>query len=300
MPDYKTCKKCGQSFPATSEYFRVKKSLKSGLQNTCRSCGRVLDAIRRRKNGIPEKEVIRKDGLKRCPQCKSWLPATPEYFHSDRRNQDGLASICKPCNIQHVCEYQKTHKDKVNAKNREYCKRHPERIRAFQQAYAARQKSLGLKRVHTSKPPEQAHEQFQRWYHKHIHEARESKRLRESIRRANNKQAGGLSDIKRADWKFALEYFGNACAVCGRPAGLFHMIAADHWIPIELGGYTVKTNIVPLCHGVGGCNNSKKDRMPDIWLQKKFGRRKANMILKRIEQYFSVVRDRDKPTGDVQ
>src|SRR5512141_2961524 len=75
------------------------------------------------------------------------------------------------------------------------------------------------------------------------------------------------------DWQRALEYWDYKCAVCGRPRGLWHTLAADHWIPLsdpECPG-TIPTYIVPLCHGEGGCNNSKRSRSPQAWLEAKLG-----------------------------
>jgi len=47
--------------------------------------------------------------------------------------------------------------------------------------------------------------------------------------------------------------------------------------------------MIPLCHGLGGCNNSKSDKDPEPWLTKRFGKRKAAVILKRIHAYFALV-----------
>jgi hypothetical protein len=51
--------------------------------------------------------------------------------------------------------------------------------------------------------------------------------------------------------------------------------------------------MVPLCHGVGGCNNSKFSALPDVWLRERYGPRRANNILKKIGAYFAVVRERE-------
>jgi hypothetical protein len=48
---------------------------------------------------------------------------------------------------------------------------------------------------------------------------------------------------------------------------------------------TVPWNTVPLCHGVGGCNNQKNDSDATKWLIGKFGKRKGLAILKRIEAF---------------
>jgi len=72
--------------------------------------------------------------------------------------------------------------------------------------------------------------------------------------------------------------------------------SADHWIPLSYKGDdnpgTVATNIIPLCHGIGGCNNSKNATMPDEWLKRKFGTRKSNQIKLQIQEYFSDVSKR--------
>ena len=64
-------------------------------------------------------------------------------------------------------------------------------------------------------------------------------------------------------------------------------MAMDHWIPIvspDCPG-TVPWNIVPLCGGAGGCNNSKSDRNAAEWLIGKFGKRKGRAILRKIEAF---------------
>lgn len=87
-------------------------------------------------------------------------------------------------------------------------------------------------------------------------------------------------------------HFGGRCAVCERPPGLWHTIAADHWTPISSPDCpgTVPSNIVPLCHGVDGCNNSKHDRDAAEWLSETRGKRQANKIIARIEGYFESIR----------
>lgn len=94
-------------------------------------------------------------------------------------------------------------------------------------------------------------------------------------------------DLTECEWQHALEYFGYCCAVCGKPIGLWHTLAQDHWIAESNGGGFTKTNIVPLCHGVGGCNNSKHASDPIEWLHRKFGKREAKQIASRILAYFA-------------
>jgi ribosomal protein S27AE len=96
------------------------------------------------------------------------------------------------------------------------------------------------------------------------------------------------------DWDIALDYWGHKCAVCGRPRGLWHTLAQDHWIPLthpDCPG-TLPTNILPLCHGTDGCNNSKGKKHPVEWLEEKLGKRRARRKLEEIRLYFDWVHRR--------
>ncbi len=95
------------------------------------------------------------------------------------------------------------------------------------------------------------------------------------------------------DWHVALDYWNYRCAICERPRGLWHTLAADHWVPLTSPNCpgTLPTNIVPLCHGADGCNNSKGAKNPEVWLQKKLGKRRAGQKLAQIESYFDWVLD---------
>lgn len=112
-------------------------------------------------------------------------------------------------------------------------------------------------------------------------------RSRARASRYRTRKRGFQFDFSPDNWKFALDYFGGCCAVCGRPPGFWHTLAQDHWIPItspECPG-TVAWNIVPLCHGTAGCNNSKINKPAAEWLYEKFGKRKGHAILRKIEAF---------------
>jgi hypothetical protein len=90
---------------------------------------------------------------------------------------------------------------------------------------------------------------------------------------------------------FCRQYFHYSCAICKREEGFEWIVSMDHWIPITSTACpgTIATNMIPLGHGLGGCNNSKSDKDPEPWLTKRFGKRKAAVILKRIHAYFALV-----------
>jgi HNH endonuclease len=92
------------------------------------------------------------------------------------------------------------------------------------------------------------------------------------------------------DWRRCLDYWSRKCCVCGRSKSLGLKLAADHWIPISNGGGTTPDNIVPLCHGISGCNNEKGNRPAATWLINKLGKEAAQAKLAEIEAYFAWVR----------
>ncbi len=69
----------------------------------------------------------------------------------------------------------------------------------------------------------------------------------------------------------------------------------DHWIAISDlrpdNPGTVATNMIPLCHGISGCNNKKQNKDPIEWMRQEYGTRKAKPIIARIEAYFEWVRE---------
>lgn len=93
--------------------------------------------------------------------------------------------------------------------------------------------------------------------------------------------------LTNADWERALTYWDHRCAVCERPRGLWHTLAQDHWIPLTDANCpgTTAENILPLCHGEGGCNNSKGKKDPLEWLRAKLGTRRAKQKLYDIKVY---------------
>jgi len=113
------------------------------------------------------------------------------------------------------------------------------------------------------------------------------------VRRRARKRTLPLA-FSTAEQAFCRAYFHYACAVCGNENGFKWTIGMDHWIPLNSPDCpgTIATNMIPLCHGMTGCNNSKSDHDPETWLLARFGPRKARQILARIRAYFAIVAER--------
>jgi len=194
-----------------------------------------------------------------CTRCKQQYPAT-----LDKRGQSR--------------DYYLRNREAVTARAGEYRRRHLQKSRLYSRRYE--QKIRQIK-------PEQIRTKHRRFKAAHPSANRIYDQRREARKRA-------LPDSFTAeDWRRCLEYFNNCCAVCGRSQGLWHTISADHWTPLSASNCpgTVPSNIVPLCSGQNGCNNSKNKQKPETWLLRKFGELKAQEIINRINQYFQTLQN---------
>jgi hypothetical protein len=226
-----------------------------------------------------------------CTVCKKELPATTEYFQKQKTGKYGLQSKCKSCAheyylanrqryIDYSMEWERNNRDKKLANRREWSKKNKDYVKSYQD----RQRKLY---------PDRVSDRIKNWRDRTPESVLKMGKVNAARRQARQRN---LPDAYTAsDWENALLYWGNRCAVCGRPAGLWHRLAADHWIPLtspDCPG-TIPTNIIPLCHGVGGCNNSKKNKMPMAWLVGKYGQKKAAEISQKVEAYFNSLSKND-------
>jgi hypothetical protein len=222
---------------------------------------------------------------KTCSHCKTTKPL--DSFHKKSDAKDNRAPYCKDCKKIIAYEYRQNNieKERQRCRNRrrnnpeytrnylrDYQKKHKERLRVyFHEYYVAHDIEI---KDRTTQYKIDNPEKIKTFTHN---------------RMANKRKLP--NDFAEADWQRALNYFEHKCAICGRPAGLWHTIAADHWValadPRPNNPGTVAWNILPLCHGQDGCNNAKGKRDAIEWVVSKFGPRKAKRILVRIDTYFA-------------
>jgi hypothetical protein len=230
--------------------------------------------------------------MKRCTQCKIEKPATTDYFYRYKPSKDGLTAACKICirtaqknylskpgiresrNEQGRMKRAET-RDEYNRKKREDRATNPEKYREWQRVWTEKNRARRL---------EQSRKGTRNYTKKHPIE----RQVAIHRRRAHKLELP--STFTADEWRSCLAYWKHCCCICGRPAGFWHTIAIEHWIPLnskqENNPGNVKSNVLPLCHGIDGCNNSKGTKDPIEWLIAKFGKRKAKAILKRISDYF--------------
>lgn len=237
------------------------------------------------------------DGFKLCTKCGEIKPETLEYFGPKKNGRNGFRADCKNCGAQYSRERYKENPEKYRQSSLDSYYRNHERGKKKGRDYYHNHKETLIKRNREWKANHQEEIRQQSKIKKQTPEGRRADQAKGHHRRARARHLPRKYTANQ--WIRALDYFSrkniHCCAVCGRPPGLWHTLSADHWIPISSPDCpgTVPTNIVPLCHGIDGCNNSKNSRDPVEWLTDKFGSRRAKRILARIEAYFAWVKEQD-------
>jgi hypothetical protein len=202
-------------------------------------------------------------------------------------------------------EYRARNQETLRAKGRAYIARrqaeNPEAMHAYQAGYQAanRDKVNAYARTYRAQHRDERNAQQQQRRQEHPeYEAAwrkahpEVSRLKQ-LRRLARKR--GLPDTFTAKERlFMLQYWHHACAVCGNQDGFFWKLADDHVIPLSSPDCpgTVATNIIPLCHGKGGCNTLKRDHDFSEWLLSRMTASQAQRVLKAVQAYFALVQQR--------
>lgn len=239
--------------------------------------------------------------MKRCSICGQEFPATAEYFTRKRDSKDGLHSWCKPCHQQKQKEWRHADPERYIEYARQAYLRHTDTIKARAKRWTQSESGKRSRRAALARNIKVKKQRDRIYYQQNrdrilshvLERARQNPDKMRVIRQRRAARVAALPvDFTDADWQFAINYFKGCCAACGRPPGLWHTLAADHWIALASNGCpgTIPSNIVPLCHGEGGCNNAKQSRDPLEWLEAQFGIKKAQAVNNRIQEFFSLAR----------
>lgn len=252
-----------------------------------------------------------------CSKCEEDKPLGD--FYNQHKKFDGKSAACKKCTRKQINQHHEENPENRKTNSKTYFEKNKGKILARQNQYYQENRENFLEKVykHRKENPDKIKEQKRKHYQGHKQEiiqkvkqyrldnletvkarqkeSRQEPETRIKIRTRNRLRSTKQKDLPNtltmSNWEYALTYWKGCCAVCGRPPGLWHTLAMDHWIPLanpDCPG-TVPTNIIPLCHGVDGCNNNKKDKDPNIWLVQKYGPKKAKAKLKEIETYFAIL-----------
>lgn len=263
--DTKRCTKCGLELPTTTEYFRMRGDHSGRLESQCRNCERAYSKTSERKSYMREYQ-------------KAWRKTDKGQSSTKAYRQTEAYRLSQQARV-------KTDETKERARVKAAKRRQTSEGKAYQQAYYRSADYKAKAKVRRQIPQYKA---YQRKYWLSP-KGRTASRVASQRRRARVRCLPSTFTLQ--DWEFALSYFSYRCAICDRPTGLWHTLAQDHWIPVAKGGSYTSDNIIPTCHGVGGCNNTRLDRDPIEWITEKFGARKAKRIINRILTYFASLKE---------
>lgn len=273
---FKRCSKCEQEFPATTEYFHRNKNKPDGLTVICKPCARqrskAWHGTNRDYANEKRRQYYQEHRAHSLEVSRQWVINNLAKARAiKRRYYETNRVVC----IERARQQRVSDPDGHNAKNRErYAKNRDAKRLYFRRYYATHSATIN--------------ESSKRWWHSKPGIAS----IYSQRRRARKHNLPVAFTI--TNWQRCLDYWGHKCCICGHPMGLWHTLAQDHWIPLSDprpdNPGTVPWNILPLCHGQGGCNNSKFNRDPIEWLQERIGKRRAKQILTCIQAYFEWVK----------
>lgn len=261
-------------------------------------------------------DLTTNEPTKQCIKCDKLLPATAEYFHRHKTARDGLRSDCKNCNGERKRKWDKENAERRKESERLWRERNAEQQRIYRRKWYEDNREI---RTEYNKQYRERNLEHLRAYDRERSKSPTRKAWRSAYRKRRpdvfsriaaqdykrhrakykmwshayeSRKRNLPADLTPEQWQFALDYFGGCCAYCGKHPGLFDVLCVEHYVPMsspDCEGTTV-TNCVPACHGLSGCNNSKRNKDPETWVITAFGKRKGRKILKRIADYFATVR----------
>lgn len=265
----KCCKQCNNEFPATQEYFNIRKDHRDGLQTKCKQCEH--EAYLQRKNRpkvAPPNELV-------CIGCGISKPATQDFFGKDSKSPHGLYTKCKEC-VNAYNRQNRLDDPESAAKQRVRVRRwralNPERnailrkrlrskehYRNHEKEYAKRHQRM-MRRHYTEK-----HRQYRttvkyRQYlerRKHCEEYRLKSRIYEHNKRVRFYSAPGK--YTKQDIQKKLLTQKNRCYYCNKQLTKYHV---DHVVPLSRDGSNYPDNLVLACPT---CNMRKNNKLPHEW-----------------------------------
>lgn len=302
----KRCAMCGEEKPRTLDSFYFKKNTADQLEAWCKPCYAEYNRAYREKNKAQiredKREYRQKNSDKIAAKKHADYWANPEYGRQKARewyaaNTDHARAYSaqyrageKTVSREHILAnkraYYVSHADTINARLREIRITDPA-ILLKEQAWRARNADKVVRYRDNRRRNRAANPERERARDRARYAQNPSRKRIENHNRTARKQTLPAT-LTQAEWQRCKQYWAYSCAYCGREEGFLWKLALEHVIPLahSLCPGTVATNIVPACHGIGGCNNEKSNTDTFVWLTRKFGTRKAKQIFNKIAEYF--------------
>ena len=253
----KKCKKCGESKPATLEFFYAVKGNRDGLNGTCKVCHNAICKVWQEEN----KERFLANG-------KAWREANPDKMKE-------LRVSWRETNKEHMKEYGKSYRennvDKERIRHKIYGESNKEKIAVTSKLWAVKNKE---RIAVTSKNWREENRDRMNTLCRNWRKENPDKQIitLHKYRSRKKKLPNTLTDKQ---WEFCQTKFDKCCAYCGNNAKL----TVEHFIPVSKSGELTINNIIPICKR---CNSSKNNKDFFDWYPKQFfyNKKREQKILK--------------------
>jgi len=255
--------------PLSREYFVPDKRRASGYGSQCKICNGNATTYGIHLVRIQE---IAQDGFKYCNKCLRELPATTDYFYSEKRAKSRFSSHCKECKGQIFGETKfNPHVTETTKKGYYICRCCKEELPLNNDHFNILSASptgynCYCKKCNRIKEKHSVNTNIEKY---RAHAVFKSQKRR-------NLKRGLLSTFSGKDLDDCLKFFDNKDAYTGLAMGI---ISQDHVTPVTSGGSYVRQNIVPCEKSI---NSSKSNSDMETWYRKQsfFDEKRLNKIYK--------------------
>lgn len=243
----KRCSKCGNEYPATTEYFGLRDGSKDGFHTWCKKCLSEYKKQNRRGNIETVSEQHKRYYKTNKERCNEY---NKEYYQTNKERLSAKGKeYCKK-NAAHISErnkqYKHANKEWYAAYMGQYGKDNKERLAEYRKKYSEKNReTLAEHKKQYAKDNEEWLTQYHKRYAK---DNAERFNLRSQRRRATKRALPATLTLEQ--WEAVQQHFDYRCAYCGKEEPL----AQEHFVPLSKGGAYTQNNIVPACKS---CNSSK-------------------------------------------
>lgn len=254
---HKACCQCGDSKPATAEFFHRDKGRKDGLCARCKecACGNTRQWYESNKERRAEYNNVNRERLN--GYARQWNAANSKARNEYQRKW-------RAANRDAYNEYQRRHNKKRDRKEyyatysklRQEDPAYRERRAEYMRAYEARRKGKRDHKTYRLAHKEQRAAIAKTWRAAN----RERVRMYSRRRRALKAQAEGTHTA--ADIQAQYKRQKGCCYWCGVKVGDSYHV--DHIVPLSRGGTDWPENLVVACQP---CNQSKFNKLPHEWAE---------------------------------
>lgn len=257
--NFKVCTKCGESKPATAEYFPRHKNSKDGFDCHCKACKKIVDDAYRAANRV---RLAERQRAYRAANRESISERRRIHYQANREIELERRSVYRAANRKRLAEYQRAY-DVANperkiAYGRIYRAVNREHIAEHKRAYykANRERVVEYQRAYRAANRKRIDERNRIWRKAN----RDLVVANKQRRRFRKLQAEGTHTAEDVQEQYKRQK--GRCFWCGEKVGdTYHV---DHIVPLARGGSNWPENLVIAC---ASCNCSRQDKLPHEWPQ---------------------------------